>query len=404
MSNEVKPMPDMGANANIENFNKRGAGKNQGKVSHAGGSILSASSIAFHHCPKPLQSSDVQKVSHQKKHGSFEHITSEGAVSYEQTYKNHAWKELTVEHVVEAVKTTSSFFDRQVKPRNLIKTSDNEALIVPVSTLDGRKKINATVLFDAQHSLGQGGIGYVFAGRLIEKQKDGNFTMRDVAVKVGKLPNVLSFSEKFQSKRREDSAFLESKSFAYGYVDKRGHECVVKDICHNGDAKRYNFKSAQTIAKMLLGVAIGLNVMKHQGFVHRDIKPGNILVDEDGYGVVVDFACKDTDVQGKKPAGTRGYFSRLEAPKGQDSTGDMFAFRVTTEEILEKYNAKLGKNNTSMSLKEANALYALRQLASELKVSRNKRPTASKVAGWLLDIACEETIQELKDRGEMSPF
>ncbi len=104
------------------------------------------------------------------------------------------------------------------------------------------------------------------------------------------------------------------------------------------DADRY--RPADEAARLLRDIAHGVHHAHERGFIHRDLKPGNILLDKDGQPHIADFGlARRTDVsQGSSEgiAGTIAYMAPEQASEGQHITtaADIYALGVILFELL----------------------------------------------------------------------
>jgi serine/threonine protein kinase len=194
--------------------------------------------------------------------------------------------------------------------------------------------------YEVLEELGRGGMAIVFRAR--DKQLE-----RDVAVKV--LPFSLSFDaefvERFQREART-AARLEHPNIIPIYrVGRSGRVIyfVMKLVRGQSLSRILSARGAltpQEIRRLLAQTAGALGFAHRHGIVHRDIKPDNIMFDELGNAVLMDFgiakAASGTRLTGTGMSiGTPHYMSPEQArAQPLDGRSDVYSLGVVAYQCL----------------------------------------------------------------------
>jgi len=135
------------------------------------------------------------------------------------------------------------------------------------------------------------------------------------------------------------------------------------DLATRLKQRRLNYGES---AELIATVAVALHYAHKQGIVHRDVKPGNILIGKDGKPYVVDFglALREENIgKGPQYAGTPAYMSPEQA-RGEghrvDGRSDNFSLGVVLYELLAGRQPFRG--DTQAELLEQVTEYELRPL------------------------------------------
>ncbi len=126
--------------------------------------------------------------------------------------------------------------------------------------------------------------------------------------------------------------------------------------------------------KIVIGIAAGLDFAGEKGFVHRDIKPDNIMFREDGAPVILDFGIvKQMDDGPNKMTqtgvivGTTSYMSPEQAQGRElDQRSDIYALGILFFELLTGKPPFKGETDVATLLQHINQ--AIPRLPEELSV------------------------------------
>ena len=273
-----------------------------------------------------------------------------------------------------------------------------EALTL-ASNLAGRKVSKQPTLegYEIVRELGRGGMGTVYLAKQAELQ-------REVALKV--MPHSFGLSHASRQRFLEEARALahvkhdnivdihrvvddgEMLAFEMEFIDGPSLHSVLADMRVHVEehktpptlallADKLNIDEAELgdrslttfFVRLLLKVARALAAVHAQGFVHRDVKPANILLRQNGDPVLVDFGLvRLTNLEvthAGQFAGTPVY-SSPEQLRGQVAVGptaDVYSLGVTLYECLTLTPPFAGRTTTDVLQRiEQGRFRPLRQL------------------------------------------
>jgi len=190
-----------------------------------------------------------------------------------------------------------------------------------------------------EHELGYGGMATVYLA--VHERLN-----RRVALKVmaPALAADRSFSERFIREGKTVAQLAHPNIIQVhdiGVVDH--HHYIVMEYVNGGDLKQRirQSLSPDDALRIICEVANALGHAHSKGFVHRDVKPENILFRSDGSSVITDFGIAKTVNAGTKMTGTgmsigTPYYMSPEQARGKELDGraDIYAMGVVLYEML----------------------------------------------------------------------
>ena len=213
----------------------------------------------------------------------------------------------------------------------------------PSSFVDEKDLADLFPEFEFAKRLGAGGMGVVFRAR--QKSLD-----RSVAIKIlnPKLLGDPEFEERFEREAKA-MAMLGHPNIVsiHDFGVRGGYHFLVMEHVEGRDLQKLIRAGALESAlaySIIRQVCDGLHHAHQKGIVHRDIKPGNILVGSDGVAKISDFglariASPTADVSltmTNAGMGTPAYIApeQLLDARSCDARSDIFALGVVVYEML----------------------------------------------------------------------
>ena len=209
--------------------------------------------------------------------------------------------------------------------------------------------------------LGEGGMATIW--RALDEQLD-----REVAVKLlrEQYGSDAGFAARFRHEARAAGSLSHPNIvpvYDYG-TDTDGAQFIVMQLVEGDNLatvlrERGNLETDEAV-RIALGVASALEAAHRRGLVHRDVKPGNILITDDGDVKVTDFGIARAVAEASMTVtgttlGSVHYFSPEQA-RGDEVTGasDVYALGIVLYEMLTGRRPFEGDSAAGVALKRLN--------------------------------------------------
>jgi len=196
-----------------------------------------------------------------------------------------------------------------------------------------------------ERAIGEGGMGVVYRARDLRLD-------RDVAIKVGtavSAPRLARLEGEAQALARLAHPNV---VVVYEVGEVGGQVFVAMELVTGGTARtwlRARRRETADILALLCAAGDGLAAAHAAGIVHRDFKPDNVLVGEDGRPRVADFGLARQLGDSDDPAhiaGTPAYMAPEQLAGGpSDARVDQFAFCVALWEALHGKRPDPGRHD-----------------------------------------------------------
>ncbi len=184
--------------------------------------------------------------------------------------------------------------------------------------------------------IGEGGMGRVFLGEHLHiKQK--------VAVKMvhPHLRAQPQFLERFRREAQLQASLQHPGIIAiHDFFIENGQAFMVSAFFPGQSLEtilaNHGRCSAKDTVRIILPVLNALNFAHAKGIIHHDVKPGNILVSNDGAIKVTDFGLAELGTETNRNLGSPAYMSPERLTPGQpvDHTSDVYSIGVLMFEML----------------------------------------------------------------------
>jgi hypothetical protein len=207
--------------------------------------------------------------------------------------------------------------------------------------------------------LGEGGMATIW--RAIDEQLD-----REVAIKLlrSQFGTDAGFAARFRQEARSAGSLSHPNIvpvYDYGTDASDGTQYIVMQLVEGDDLasilRERGTITTDDAVRVTIGVASALEAAHRRGIVHRDVKPGNILITDDGDVKVTDFGIARAVSEASMTVtgttlGSVHYFSPEQA-RGDEVTGasDVYALGIVLYEMLTGRRPFEGDSAAGVALK-----------------------------------------------------
>lgn len=198
------------------------------------------------------------------------------------------------------------------------------------------------------HPVGQGGFSDVYQGKYTRTIDGGCFTSL-VALKVLRITETCDLDRALKHLRREafvwsqvDNPFI-AKFHQITFVGDR--PALIIDWYGHGVATKYlKDKPIETKLMIICDIANGIAYLHSKNIIHGDIKGNNILISDEGRGLITDFGLArvmgsptghtTSVVSGSIPWMAPELLTSFSGPIAPSKASDVWAFGCTAYELL----------------------------------------------------------------------